>query len=137
MNITEFLLARIAEDEQRARGAAIEWDEEWQLMEFEDLSEAAFAHVRILSPSRVMAECKSKRAIVAWHEQWPTLVEGLDEIAGGDMSTISASITRRMAWVTQREYVKVFGTEPPTTAMIRAMAEVYADRPGYREEWRP
>lgn len=59
--ITEFLEARIDEDEQRASsGWARLGDSRWDTTEYGQ---------DILTPSAVLAECAAKRAIIAAHEQ--------------------------------------------------------------------
>ena len=76
MTITEFLLARIAEDEERARAAHYDgqqWiaeeeavvaaDRDWDPVMFLDRKKDA-AHAANWSPARVLAECEAKRRIV-------------------------------------------------------------------------
>jgi hypothetical protein len=92
MNITEFLLARIAEDEAEAQ-----------------VAKAEFAHggYGCYGPSRVLAECAAKRAIIAMYEQG-------DEAKGWDPEAYIAST--------------VFDA-------MRALAAAYADHPDYQQEW--
>lgn len=123
MTITEFLHARIAEDEREAT-----------------VAESEFAHggYGSFSPARVLAECEAKRAIIAQHEQWPVLVSTppvLKQVADF-VDNMTYRATQQLAWVTEREYVARFGVEPPTAPMIRTLAAVYADHPDYREEWK-
>lgn len=100
MSITDFLLARIAEDEAAAQAeqSAVEY-----------LSEPP--HWPAGWPARVLAECAAKRAIVAEWEDTDTgetwLLEGAD--AGYALAIDHA---------------------------VRALAAVYADHPGYLDEWR-
>ncbi|MEA5453282.1 DUF6221 family protein [Sinomonas sp. JGH33] len=66
MTITEFLLARIAEDQHRAEVEAILRDgdpyyDDGELNSFD----------RRFDPARVLAECAAKRAIVKWVNDWP------------------------------------------------------------------
>ena len=75
MTITEFLLARIAEDEQKARqgdhrdrGHDIDW------------ASMAEGDVLIIGTDRVLAECEAKRRIVALHTS-------CDDVSYGDPST--------------------------------------------------
>jgi len=123
--LTEFLLARIAEDEQAANEAT---DGPWRYdptkVNAIDRGEAVFAgetganattiastgppydmqsmfdavHIARHDPARVLAECEAKRAIVF-----------LSEHGCGD------------------DYQRV----------QQALALPYADRPGYRLEWKP
>jgi len=57
MTITEFLLARIAEDEHEARkaGSFTPWDRTFDRDNYGQL---------LVQPSRVLAECEAKRQIV-------------------------------------------------------------------------
>ena len=90
MTLTEFLLARIAEDEVRSS--------EWTYTQ--DLgirTRIVTVHPGIVS-ARVLAECEAKRHL-------------LDEA---------------LVW-----------GEGCLDVMARYMAEVYADHPAYRAEWRP
>lgn len=62
MTITEFLLARIAEDEARAHyalsrgdGGALEYGGQWY---------GAIKHAERWEPTRVLAECEAKRSLI-------------------------------------------------------------------------
>ena len=90
-----------------------------------------------LSPERALAELAAKRAIVALHESWPVLVEGKPELEASSDADMTMRVSQQMAWLTNQEYRKRFGDEPPTAPMLGALAQVYADHPDYREEWRP
>lgn len=106
--LTDFLLARIAEDEEIAESARIwypsdthegmdeaEWmDAEWWQSAGLDRRHAAFAHKQ--SPARALAECEAKRRIVAWDD------DQLEE-----------------------------------HAVLRLLALPYADHSDYCDEWKP
>jgi len=67
MTLTEFLLARIAEDEALARSAAgrtsAEGDEPWRLSEeWEDID--GYTGYVVVDPARVLAECEAKRNLI-------------------------------------------------------------------------
>ena len=115
MNIVEFLEARIAEDELRAN----------------------YYGPLAMGTARVLAECAAKRAILEQHKDWPILVEKKPEFteATNDLNSMSYRVTQEMVWLTEREYVKRFGVEAPTTNMIRALAAIYRDHPDYQEAW--
>ena len=123
--LTEFLLARIAEDEAVAREAGLD-DPTWQYAatswgamqiessdgtnitnDWEGLTDSvqAFAgpHIARHDPARVLAACKAKRRIVAEHGEC-----GWNEERRGGLQDA-----------------------------IRILAETYADHPDYRDEWRP
>lgn len=121
MTIEEFLLARIGEDEAVARmWYQDEGGGEWEPLE-----------------GRVLAECAAKRQIVEMHQSWPVMVEAPPtlEYDRGGISSLTMRMTRHVAWLTQQEYRSRFGTEPPTTPMLRAIAAVYADHPDYQQDW--
>jgi hypothetical protein len=111
-DLTEFLLARIADDEALARAShphakwwvdgPAEKSGMWWVYDagakFKRREDAQF--VAHHDPARVLAECAAKRHIVEWAS---------DEVE----------------WV-------VYGDD-----MLRALAAVYADHPDYRDEWKP
>lgn len=126
VTIAEFLLARIAEDEEAATAAtgktwrvddetypmAIQvadshrdvvsggrWGGEGNV--FEDGADAH--HIARHDPARVLAECEAKRRIVERH------------------------LANRLA---------SDEVEFETELVLRALASVYADHPDFREEWR-
>jgi hypothetical protein len=135
LTLTDFLLARIAEDQAWAERASEEWGNPYA--ETEDRFDTV----------RVLAECESKRRIIEWHKKWPVLVEepptfeqddaeGYD-YARGDMSSMTMRMSQRIAWTTEQRYRETFGSEPPTGPVLRLLALPYADHPDYRDEWRP
>ena len=121
MDLTEFLLARIAEDEAVAQeaaeapgadrlGSAVE--------EVEDFTWGAMGQVA-MSASRMLAECEAKRRIVEWHKpmkapaSYSPPCEGCWEDGGEDGAPLYPC--RNLKWA----------------------ALPYADHPDYREEWKP
>lgn len=119
MSITEFLEARIAEDEARAKactsgGYDLEWRMEgtvvYPLYQMTDgspnegnwIPEEHADFIVTNDPSRVLAECTAKRAII---ENIPKAGDVFDARGGTS------------------EYV------------LRCLATVYADHPDYRQEW--
>ena len=64
-----FLTARLDETEARALAAREDWDDESQQYEWNDLSEAVYAHARCLDPALVLREVEAKRKILADHER--------------------------------------------------------------------
>lgn len=169
--LTEFLLARIAEDEAAARSATqgqwvrygdgrfydytvgltpafVPWPQtggnrspgrDYSAEIVGGVQEADGTHIVRWNPARVLAECEAKRRIVEFHSKWPVLVEGPPRFdqPGTDLNTLAMRMTREIAWLTQQEYVKRFGTEAPTAPMLRVLAMPYADHPDYDENWRP
>jgi len=118
MNITDFLLARIAEDEVTA-GAALN-DQVSVPVGATVWHQSTMPHVARHNPARVLAECKAKRAIIAEH--------GRDEASSGDYCETCAE------WW---KYEVGEGAPPvayPCTT-VRALAAVYADHPDYLQDW--
>ena len=132
MTITEFLLARIAEDEETARSASGESNGRWRSRLWNGQDQVVDAdclvavfpeldmprdHVARHDPARVLAECEVKRRIVEEHpmdfntadEEWVCLCcEG----SGGS------------------------GQPWPCVTMC-LLTLPYADHPDYRQEWKP
>jgi hypothetical protein len=120
MNLAEFLLARIAEDEdalhalwRRAQETRLtlqdpkvagRWIPGWQ----------DWPNVEALTV-RVLADCKAKRAIVK--------AEVLRDV-GPASHYVNAEVHAQIAART-------------ATPVLRLLALPYADHPDYREEWKP
>jgi hypothetical protein len=132
MTLTEFLLARIAEDEAAAR-AVPELRDLSPYGGQESISHALNtfasedgyprqkyppeipAHYSRHDPARVLAECGAYRAIVELHVRHDWLPVGRDECA-----ECGCADDRSVDW-------------PCPT--LRALASVYADHPDYQPEW--
>jgi len=109
MTLTEFLLARIAEDEASAPYA------------ISSLTEAGSALVRY-SPARVLAECEAKRQIVEEHPIVRHVFLGMTAEEGCE----------RCNW--NRDYG---WDEGGPCLTLRLIALPYAYHPDYRDEWKP
>lgn len=72
------------------------------------------AHIAAHDPARVLREIDAKRQLLDWYEQRATI-----DSRGEDPD----------------DYENVTGSTLET--VMQTLAAVYADRPGYREEWRP
>lgn len=123
MSIGEFLLARIAEDERWARA---------------NLNVHRMGDFSPGTGPWLLADCAAKRAIVEFHQQWPVLVRGEPVLEQGTDTEPDAMVFRmlqRLDWATEQEYVKRFGTEPPTAPILRILASMYADHPDYDPDW--
>jgi len=118
VNIVEFLLDRITEDEAVARGALDRVTRSWGgWEEFADfgVSAESSAHVLRHHPERVLAECEAKRRIVELH-------------AGAhECSVYAKGEVDNCAWVESDD----------TCSTLRLLALPYADHPDYDEAWRP
>ena len=143
VTLTEFLLARIAEDEEAARACALTYPTPWEVVDRGHMAkvqaDAPFflsvveldqdaepnaewlsdriAHVSRWDPARVLAECEAKLLIVREHPRHGWLPEGRDECAQCGCADDNA-----VDW-------------PCLT--LKALTLPYADHPDYREEWRP
>jgi len=73
-----------------------------------DIQTVPHEHVARWNPARVLAECESKRRIVVLHSD----IDPCDAHDGATMETVPCET-------------------------LRLLALPYADRPGWREEWRP
>jgi Family of unknown function (DUF6221) len=114
--LTDFLLARIAEDERAARAASHQkvagpfhghWRSDSALLSANGALEASDrTHIARHDPARVLAECEAKRQLLSDE----TLTYGVR--ANGESSAF---------------HLRVMGY----------LALPYADHPDYREEWRP
>jgi hypothetical protein len=125
--ITEFLLARIAEDEAAATEAAedeiggpedpdqsvVDWPQgapTW-VAAFGSFADQNVARVE-LSPRRALAECEAKRRIVDEYE---------DALAGWQLAPFEGAHLE-----TARELLGY---------VVELLAKLYSDHPDYREDW--
>jgi hypothetical protein len=124
--LAEWLLEQIAEDEREVDLAS----------GGDYCDDRRYFH----SADRALSECEAKRRIIEWHKNWPVLVTTqptFETVPGADPTSYAMRAYQQIAWTTEQEYRKRFGDEPPTSPILRILASVYADRPGYLEEWRP
>ena len=124
--LTEFLLARIAEDEADARESAYEgqrWvpEEEAVVAADRDLEPLLFLdrkcdarHAARWSPNRVLAECEARRAAI--EDAWGVHLQIEGEWGYGKGS----------------EQLEAENDQPD---VVRHLAAVYADHPDYDEAW--
>lgn len=114
MTLTDFLLARIAEDEAVATEATEEWQfssDEWRL----GCDPSVVPHIARHDPARILAECGAKRRIVELHAAtWVTPEDWWSCVSCG----------------TAGEY-DVFAPCPT----LRALASVYRDHPDWSASW--
>jgi hypothetical protein len=107
MNITEFLEARIAEDEAEAgSGWSTLGDTRWERDNYGRT---------MLTPSAVLAECAAKRAII-------------------DLAKKASEFEK---WYDDHEWQGTVESSEPLTgdAILYALAVIYKDHPDYRQEW--
>jgi hypothetical protein len=130
MTITEFLEARIAEDEAAARAATpspwtlYDRGVGWEIPELPEVhdgltfSKSDAHYVARNQPGRALAECAAKRAIIKQAEE-----------ATSDRYYVIGN-----ACVTSAEIAEAEATDPGEL-ILRALAAVYASHPDYDEEW--
>lgn len=144
LTITDFLLARIAEDEKMANAALgchayaqdyptravmysasgdalFEFDER-QMREADRSTLALAEHFCSWQPARVLAECKAKRAIVEWHT--PMAMSGT-AMAKGYLPNCQGCY----------EDGGLDGAPSYPCRNVRHLAAVYASHPDYDPEW--
>lgn len=117
MNISEFLTERYDEIEV-------------------DLASHVFSSLSRIHMTKMLVAC---RAIVEWHKNWPILVETSPEFemcCDDVLFDYTMAISQRIEWLTQEEYRKKFGSEPPTAPLLKQMAQPYSDHPDFQDEWR-
>lgn len=142
-DLVEWLTARIAEDEERAREMLIAFPTPWELSDrgwmakltadgpaFRQLASLEqwpgqpdcswlgdfIRHLDGWNPDRVLVECDSKRRIIA--EVVPE-IDALDDQIEGEWGHGGS------------------GPHEESRLLLKLMALPYVDREGYREEWRP
>lgn len=120
-DLTEWLLACIAEDETLAEAAAETWDSDRDGGWFNGLWDETGTHVRRNDPAHVLAVCKAHRAIIDWFFWNAEAIDG-EWGDGCDVEQIRAGECH------DRHVAQ-------SLRPLRALATIYADRPGWREEW--
>ena len=119
MRLDEFLLARIAEDEEAARWRGrlgrTSVEAPFEIVVFTDSGSWRF------DGNRLLAECAAKRAIVeAWRQSWA--VVGSDHNPGVAICDVAYS-----------EWDE--GERDALERAMRLLAQPYADHPDYDQSW--
>lgn len=135
--ITDFLLARYAEDEAVAREAMTEIDRARYLatVDVEALRNSSRLSIGdrmdevVATPGRVLADIDAKRRILARHQEYVgPVVAGRGEIMSYGCNECVAD-----GWADAESHEESCAPWPCPT--IRALATVYADHPDYQPEW--
>lgn len=82
--------------------------------------------------------CEAQLWIIQWHKEWPVFVHDepkFERSPNPEDNTLTLTMSQRMEWLTEQEYRKKFGTEPPTAPIIKKMAMAFAYHPDFNEEW--
>jgi hypothetical protein len=122
MTITEFLTARLDEDEAVALRADDFEVEEFTWASVDYWCASNDAHGMRWSPKRVVADVAAKRAIVEWCSERDRVYIG--GIGWGDPADT-------------RSYIPGDYLRPGDAPILRMLALPYADHPDYQEEWKP
>jgi hypothetical protein len=118
--IEEFLLARLEDAERKIEGLRMETSR-W---------------------TSLMCLIENQRDVIEWHKNWPIMVETppkfekIEPYTDDPAYSMKYQMTQQIAWVTQEEYRKRFGSEPPTAPLLAKMAARYSDHPDYNPDWR-
>lgn len=91
---------------------------------------------------RLQAQVQAMLGILEWHQNWPVLVETppkfepnmFDDFDAG-LNSYTMKVSQQIGWLTQQEYRKRFGSEPPTAPVVALLAAIWADHPDYDLEW--
>lgn len=132
-DLSEFLLARIAEDEEAARQIKVFSDQAVVAHLSDAGTGASLGDLVVFDPARVLAECNAKRRLVAehpeitvWHESENPNGDRIDEpewLCGRCVNTGA-----RQPWTD----VDLLEYPCPT---LRLLALPYREHPDYRSEW--
>lgn len=139
---------QLDEDEQIARGAdpgpwksdslgrhdqsAIKLGAPTSLIQFDGSRAAANGmHVARHDPARVLREIDAKRQVITSHAELVEKVTELSAIRG------RLSAQGRNTVMTDGELESAIHQRDALLGVLRLLALPHADRPGYREEWRP
>ena len=121
MTLTDFLLARIAEDEDRV----FDWERQQALavngsLGYANRDRAMWEHIGVkalgFTPHRIRAECAAKRRIVEYRYSWNLQAENALGPPFGPI--LKAQVIT-------------------ADSVLRALALPYADHPDYDPAWRP
>ncbi|WP_171110615.1 MULTISPECIES: DUF6221 family protein [unclassified Streptomyces] len=114
-DLARWLGEQLDTDERTARAAEGHISE---LLSWLEISlPAVERHIETHEPARVLREIEAKRQIL----------RGLE----------SAEVALRNTEPGREPHELMTGATNSQRAIVRTLAAVYADRPGYREEWRP
>jgi hypothetical protein len=111
MDLTDFLAARLAEDEAGAREAQSLWDDSLEIIAFQ----------RHYDPARALREVEAKRARLA------LMIE-----ARGEMDKLLAGDTAGRV-----DQAMAIGRARGATVAVKHDVAVWSDHPDYDEAWRP
>jgi hypothetical protein len=136
--LSDFLLARIAEDEEVIRFLSDAAPVDWSIsglpytgLATMDAGCSGDVWYVVVDPKRALAECEAKRQIVGLHklQEWGPRW-------GPDAGDICSSCSTPIEPITPTKAGLSEMVRYPC-ATLYALAHPYADHPDYREEWKP
>ncbi|GAB2731670.1 hypothetical protein GCM10027072_27960 [Streptomyces bullii] len=89
------------------------------------------AHIVRHDPARVLREIDAKRQVVTGYVK---AIETMEELA---LLRERMKASGQDTFMTEMERVSAIHRRDVLNGVLRLLALPYADRPGYREEWRP
>lgn len=77
------------------------------------------------------------RGVLVFHAAWPVLVSTEPDMHFEmvEPDRIAYFMSQRFEWLTQEEYVKRFGSEPPTSPILQAWLKPWQNHPDFNPEW--
>ena len=122
-SLAAWLLEQVAEDERLANACLTDEVCPWRDEDWVEIGSPSIDHVQRHDPHRVLAECEAKRRIIETHRPYDcTDPKGQRCFVCASTRAYPSGAAIHEAW-------------PCPT--LRLLALPHADRPGYREEWRP
>ncbi|MFF7329615.1 DUF6221 family protein [Streptomyces sp. NPDC008150] len=139
-DLVAWLSAQIDEDERIARAATPGpwvWSREfvtppgYHHRTVGPLEPGDSAHIAAHDPARVLREIAAKRAVLARY------VKSVDSVRELDALRDHLKAKGMDLFMTDTELGSVIQQRDALLGVLRLLALPYADRPGYRDEWRP
>lgn len=77
--------------------------------------------------------------ILDLHQKWPILTKEEPEpaVIYDDLSANQyiMAMTSKINWMTQQEYIRKFGTEPPTDPILNSIARIWREHEDFDPSW--
>jgi hypothetical protein len=105
------------------------------------VTESNAAHIARWDPAHVISECDAKLLIVDAESRGRRLKDSVTAATSlaewVDVTWVDESNQTQEERIRQAEFTERFTEPSPPSKTLKLLALPYADRPGYREEWRP
>lgn len=113
--------------------------DEFLISRYDDLMRGAVGNLSLSVEDRslILTLAQQLKVVVEFHKNWPVLVTTKPELEmrPDDSDTWRYQLTQQMNWLTQEEYVKKFGTDPPTAPLLVKLLESWTHHPDYDPMW--